>query len=346
MIKSEVIPEGSANPSDELVAVAPGAADTPVICFGSRSKPFFFLSNLFPSRISLGDFEFFNAEAAFQAAKFHEHPNLQQAIIQTQWPEDVLDKVQYWARYVLADWEEQRLAIMQEVQILKYSQNQQLRARLLQTGDAELIYTSADTYFGRDQDGQGQKHLGKILMSVRGLLRAVGEPTRLSKLIKLSTPRPTSRSTVWCANHSSERWYPLGKLRLRELTIKPAIEDAPASAIAFLHSIEHGDERWSLRLMIEVRGAPVTGKDGPWIEVYYATREKSTKGIHVREDISPEHLLESRMMGGEEISIYELTVDIFKAKNWISSISIVPSASAERPAEPDYKLTAKRDDQD
>ncbi|KAE8205174.1 hypothetical protein CF328_g648 [Tilletia controversa] len=271
---SDVSSERSATPTEEPVAIEPEAAKAPAIRFGSDTEPFFFLSNSFPSRITFHDHEFANAEAIFQAAKFHERKGLQLAIAKTKSPEDVLNKAQ--------------------------------------TGDAELTYTTdADDYFGCNGGGQGQNHLGKILMGVRGFLRTVPEPTQLPKCFKRASPDP-SCSTVWSTNLASEQWYPPapGETVLTDVIIEPAIEDAPASGDAFLHSIAHGKEPWSLEVLIQVRGVAASRNKGPWLHV----APDMTKGgpwvpIETRVQLSSKHL-KATTKGGADVCIYRVRVGL------------------------------------
>ncbi|KAE8235974.1 hypothetical protein A4X13_0g9311 [Tilletia indica] len=137
--ESEVSSERSVTPKIDADALND---DIPKIYFGIETEPFFFLSPLFPSRLSFGPHEFLTAEAFYQAAKFAKHPDLVVAIQNTTSSGDMLYKTQHWNEYVPEDWDEKSLSIMKEIQLLKFSQHKQLRARLVQTGNAELIYRS------------------------------------------------------------------------------------------------------------------------------------------------------------------------------------------------------------
>ena len=53
-----------------------------------------------------------------------------------------------------------------------------LRAMLLQTGHADLVFSDPDTYWGDGQIGQGSNKIGIALMSVRERLRAEGVDTQ------------------------------------------------------------------------------------------------------------------------------------------------------------------------
>ncbi len=70
------------------------------------------------------------------------------------------------------DWEHVKDAIMREAVLAKFTQNANLRAILLDTGDALLVeHSTNDSYWGDGGDGSGRNRLGQILMSVRDELR-------------------------------------------------------------------------------------------------------------------------------------------------------------------------------
>jgi len=66
------------------------------------------------------------------------------------------------------DWEDIKDNVMYEVCLAKFTQNPQLKSKLLETGDSILIEgnTWNDTYWGVCK-GKGKNMLGKILMKVR-----------------------------------------------------------------------------------------------------------------------------------------------------------------------------------
>ena len=70
------------------------------------------------------------------------------------------------------DWEEVKDQIMYEIVLNKFSQNEELRKKLIATGDEYLEEgnTWYDTYWGVC-NGKGKNKLGKILMQVREELR-------------------------------------------------------------------------------------------------------------------------------------------------------------------------------
>lgn len=70
------------------------------------------------------------------------------------------------------DWEVAKDQIMLEALRAKFSQNEELKKILLNTGDAVLVeHTRNDKYWGDGGDGSGQNMLGKLLMEVREELR-------------------------------------------------------------------------------------------------------------------------------------------------------------------------------
>jgi ribA/ribD-fused uncharacterized protein len=72
------------------------------------------------------------------------------------------------------DWSEIKLGTMESLVRQKFS-HPELAKMLLLTGDEELIEANAwgDTFWGVDhKTGEGQNHLGRILMKIRAELRA------------------------------------------------------------------------------------------------------------------------------------------------------------------------------
>lgn len=72
------------------------------------------------------------------------------------------------------DWEQIKLGVMFQINMDKYIRNPDLRQKLLDTGDKELIESNSwgDSFWGYDVDKQkGRNELGKILMKIRGYLK-------------------------------------------------------------------------------------------------------------------------------------------------------------------------------
>ena len=70
------------------------------------------------------------------------------------------------------DWEITKDDIMREALRAKFTQNEELKKILLDTGDAELVeHTTNDSYWGDGGDGSGKNMLGKLLMELRDELK-------------------------------------------------------------------------------------------------------------------------------------------------------------------------------
>jgi ribA/ribD-fused uncharacterized protein len=76
-----------------------------------------------------------------------------------------------------AEWDQVRLDVMYELVKKKFSQDP-LKSYLLNTGDEEIQEGNwwGDTFWGT-VNGEGENHLGKILMRIREELRTMNEVT-------------------------------------------------------------------------------------------------------------------------------------------------------------------------
>ena len=70
-----------------------------------------------------------------------------------------------------SDWDDVKIVVMREVLRCKFSQNPELKAKLIATGDAELIEGNKhrDVFWGVC-NGKGNNQLGRLLMEVRAEL--------------------------------------------------------------------------------------------------------------------------------------------------------------------------------
>lgn len=72
-----------------------------------------------------------------------------------------------------AEWDTLRDGVMLKALRAKYQPGSEIAALLLSTGDAPIIEASpVDAYWGWGEDGKGCNMLGKLLVQVRGELRA------------------------------------------------------------------------------------------------------------------------------------------------------------------------------
>lgn len=129
-----------------------------------------YLSNFYDARVTWEGLTYLNSEAAFQAAKvLTDEERLPFTFLPPH-------KAKRLGRQVKLrpDWEQVKTQVMAEIVRAKFTQNPDLAARLLATGDAELIEgtTWGDTCWGIDlRTGKGENRLGKILMEVRSELQ-------------------------------------------------------------------------------------------------------------------------------------------------------------------------------
>lgn len=134
---------------------------------------FGFLSNFFPSTIKYNGFTYKTVEHAFQAAKTLDSKE-QKKIREAPSP----GKAKRLGRKVTLrkDWESIKFKVMEDCLRLKFS-IPELRKRLLETGDEELIEGTTgwcDNVWGvcscdkcKGSGKVGQNNLGKLLMKIR-----------------------------------------------------------------------------------------------------------------------------------------------------------------------------------
>lgn len=107
------------------------------------------------------------SEAAFQAAKYNGH---NAEMVHTVFARCTPDESKKLGRAIKLrkDWEEVKDNIMFDVVKAKFDADPELKQKLLDTGDMELIEgnTWGDTYWGVC-NGQGQNRLGTTLMQLR-----------------------------------------------------------------------------------------------------------------------------------------------------------------------------------
>lgn len=129
---------------------------------------YYFLSNFFEAPVIWDDITYRNNEAAFQSAKV-----LDKDIRQTFATLDPASAKRKGRNVQLRhDWEQVKYDIMYEICLAKFSQNEELKTKLLETEDQHLEEgnTWGDMIWGT-VNGKGQNHLGKILMRVREELK-------------------------------------------------------------------------------------------------------------------------------------------------------------------------------
>jgi len=136
----------------------------------SFSAEYRFLSNFWPAVVEYEGITYPSVEHAYQAAKTLDRRERRRVAAIAE-PGDAKRAGRALPNQ-RPDWEQVKLRVMEECVRYKFTRHAELRQRLLATGDAELIEgnTWNDRFWGVC-DGQGENHLGKILMKVRAELR-------------------------------------------------------------------------------------------------------------------------------------------------------------------------------
>ena len=176
-ISSSVVREALKNDREAAAAMLHPAVwellqknDKPDFSIRCFDGPYAFLSNFYESPVTFGGLTYPTSESAYQAQKTlsgeereaftHYSPGKAKR---------VGGKVD-----LRPDWNEVKLGLMEEIVRAKFTQNSEIAAQLIATGDRELIEgtTWHDVYWGIDlATGQGENHLGKILMQIRHELK-------------------------------------------------------------------------------------------------------------------------------------------------------------------------------
>ncbi len=135
--------------------------------------PFAFLSNFYHSPIIYEGLEYPTVEHAFQAAKTLDIDERRYIAVL---PTPGAAKRAGRNVHLRKDWEDIKIDVMRECLKEKFK-DPELFASLLATGDRELIEGNCwhDNFWGvcscERSQGQGQNHLGKLLMELRTELR-------------------------------------------------------------------------------------------------------------------------------------------------------------------------------
>lgn len=145
------------------------------IRFYSLRDPYGEFSNFAPYPVYLDGQTWPTTEHYFQAQKFVDQVH-QRAIREANSPMIAARMGRSRKRPLRPDWETVKLDVMRTAVRAKFQQHPALRELLLNTGDALLIeHTKNDSYWGDGGHGSGQNWLGRILMEVRGELRAAAD---------------------------------------------------------------------------------------------------------------------------------------------------------------------------
>lgn len=150
-----------------------------------------FLSNLFASAFEWDGRIYRNSEAAFQSAKSLD-PAVRDRFAEMAGAAAKREGKKVRLR---GDWESVKNGVMEEVVRAKFSQNPELLQRLIDTGDMDLVEGNRwhDAYWGVDlATGEGENHLGLILMKIRSEL---GGAEHLEKARQMKAEKEEARKS-------------------------------------------------------------------------------------------------------------------------------------------------------
>ena len=131
---------------------------------------YFFLSNFYQCKVVYDGIEYGSAEAAFQAAKTTDYDT--RCIFAKLNPSQA--KRLGRTIQLRPDWEDIKFKIMKDIVARKFTQNFDLKQKLLYTGNEKLIEGNSwhDYIWGMNFSCTiGENNLGKILMEVRDELK-------------------------------------------------------------------------------------------------------------------------------------------------------------------------------
>ena len=131
---------------------------------------YFFLSNFYEVPVTYRGITYRNNEAAFQAQKVSSED--ERKTFSALNPSEAKKKGRHVTLRKDVDWDSVKTTYMYEICLAKFSQNEELKNRLLATGDKHLEEgnTWGDRIWGT-VNGVGENRLGKILMRVREELK-------------------------------------------------------------------------------------------------------------------------------------------------------------------------------
>lgn len=129
-------------------------------------------SNFASYPIKIGKKLWNTSEHYFQAMKFKDESEQEKKIRKVNSPLLAARMGRDRKRKLRRDWESAKINVTREAVMAKFTQHDELREILLDTGEAKIVeHTDNDSYWGDGGDGKGRNVLGQILMVVREKIR-------------------------------------------------------------------------------------------------------------------------------------------------------------------------------
>ena len=135
--------------------------------FSAKSAEWGWLSNLHISRFDIDGLTWKSVEHYYQAQKYVGSP----AFEMIREAKDGFAALKAGGNRSLpqrSDWNDVKLSVMKKALEAKFQQSKILRAKLLNTDDAVLCHQSnSDLFWGCNIAGEGENHLGQLIMEIR-----------------------------------------------------------------------------------------------------------------------------------------------------------------------------------
>ncbi|MFH1814400.1 MAG: NADAR family protein [Pseudomonadota bacterium] len=175
---------------------------TEIRFYRANEKPYGMFSNLFKREIEFEGEVFQTAEHAYQAGKAAK-PEVRKWLMDA--PSPSLLAMAAHGLYVwdiTPNWAKIKFDRMKRILVAKYTQHDDLKALLLDTGDARLVESATvDNAVNRlwgEVNGVGQNKLGQLLMEVRSELAQLEATTKpkasRKKVSKTNTPTTATKA--------------------------------------------------------------------------------------------------------------------------------------------------------
>lgn len=174
------------------------------------------LANAHESPFVVDGKRYYHVEGWMQAKKHEGNPEFSEEIRRT--PSASQARVMGAERVLWADldlgkrglrpeeidrWDRIKLATLRQGLWAKFEQNRDLAKRLADTGVATLVYDDPDPFYGCGPQGDGENHLGRLLMEVR--LRLLSRPCPCPRHRPTSRPPSRLRSPVHSPDRRTDR---------------------------------------------------------------------------------------------------------------------------------------------
>lgn len=150
---------------------------TNCILFYHSHEPYFEFTNFYPQPVKIDGVIWPTTEHYFQAQKFIGTPYCE-FIRKLPTPREAFhfSRVPTVAKWQRRNWANVKDDVMLKALAEKFTQNEILKCKLLETGHCKLIeHTDRDSYWGDGGDGSGLNRLGELLMQLRIILQSKKE---------------------------------------------------------------------------------------------------------------------------------------------------------------------------